>query len=102
MGKAEKQTREKRKKDAIKEERPAQWEKCKARFLLSDEDVRRAKELGFVPEKLLRLPVIPDEPWKKPVKDWIHEGYMSLEKRRAVRLKRRLRETFIPSADKPE
>ena len=102
MGKAEKQTREKRKKDAIKEERPAQWEKCKARFLLSDEDVRRAKELGFVPEKLLRLPVIPDEPWKKPVKDWIHEGYMSLEKRRAVRLKRQLRESLISPADKPE
>jgi hypothetical protein len=52
-----------------------QWAKTKNVCRLNIEDIRRAKELGLSPQSLRKNRPSPSQPWKQPVKDWIHELY---------------------------
>ena len=42
---------------------------------LNADDVRKAKELGLNPRKLVKNIPSPSEPWKSPVNVWIRELY---------------------------
>lgn len=58
-----------------KAERTALWEECKKKFSLTDEDIRKAKELGMLPEKMILKPAVPGEHWKMPQRSWIRHSY---------------------------
>ncbi|MCL2000570.1 MAG: hypothetical protein FWG74_03975 [Planctomycetes bacterium] len=60
--------------------RDEQWADAKRRCRLSVEQVRRAKEMGLNPVKLIKNIPAPTQQWKQPVGDWIDEMY---EKRQA-------------------
>lgn len=53
----------------------AMWAKVKKACRLSSEDIRMAKELGFVPKSLMKNIPAPTQQWKAPVKDWIRNEY---------------------------
>jgi hypothetical protein len=55
--------------------RDAQWAEAKRRCRLNAEEVRMAKELGLNPRKLIKNIPSKSEPWKLPIKQWIHELY---------------------------
>ena len=59
MSKEKERKRRDAKRQAAKERRPAFWEACREKFLLSEEDIRKAKMIGLVPEKLILNPVKP-------------------------------------------
>lgn len=50
-----------------------QWAKTKTVCRLNMEDVCMAKELGLSPQGLRKNRPSPSQPWKQPVKEWIHE-----------------------------
>jgi hypothetical protein len=52
-----------------------QWAKTKTVCRLNIEDIRMAKELGLSPQSLRKNRPSPSQPWKQPVKEWIHELY---------------------------
>jgi hypothetical protein len=52
-----------------------QWAKAKNVCCLNMEDIRMAKELGISPGSLMKNRPSPSQPWKQPVKEWIHELY---------------------------
>jgi hypothetical protein len=52
-----------------------QWAKAKNVCRLNLEDIRMAKELGISPGSLIKNRPSPSQPWKQPVKEWIHELY---------------------------
>ena len=52
-----------------------QWAKAKNVCRLNMEDIRMAKELDISPVSLVKNKPSPSQPWKQPVKDWIHELY---------------------------
>lgn len=51
------------------------WAKAKKLCRLSNEDIRRAKVLGFTPKALIRNIPNKNQMWKLSVKDWINELY---------------------------
>ena len=55
------------------------WAEAKRKCRLNDNDIRIARELGLNPRSLIKNIPSRTEPWKLPVKAWIHEMY---EKRR--------------------
>lgn len=87
MSKEDRKKRRKRRKEIRRSARPALWEECRAKFSLSDEDIRKAKELGLTPEYLISLPVRPSEKWKKSPRIWINDLY----KKRIERLAKKAR-----------
>ena len=97
MGRAEKEARRKRAAEAAAKARPALWEECGKKFNLDSEDIRMAKAVGIVPEKLLSLPAVPAESWKKPVRGWIREEYRKREKKERQRARRRAEESYEES-----
>ena len=111
MGKTsreKKNGRRAREKAAISAARPELWEKCKEKFGLTDEDVRKAKELGMLPEKMIIKPVTPAEHWKMPQRSWIRHCYNKrqtrLEKKAKSKAKwerkqARLAESVIPETE---
>ena len=48
------------------------WDEAKKKCRLSNEDIQLAKELGLNPRSLIKNIPSKSEPWKAPVKDWIH------------------------------
>ncbi len=50
-----------------------QWNEAKTKCLLNDEDIAIAKRLGINPKSLIKNIPNKSEPWKAPVKDWLHE-----------------------------
>ena len=52
-----------------------QWIEAKQRCRLNQEDIRMAKELGLKPRALIKNIPSPNQQWKLPVKQWIHELY---------------------------
>ncbi|MEN8207357.1 MAG: hypothetical protein ABFS24_15320, partial [Pseudomonadota bacterium] len=52
-----------------------QWADAKRRCRLNREDIRMAKELGLNPHSLINNTPSPNQQWKLPVKQWIHELY---------------------------
>ena len=49
------------------------WQEAKKRCRLNDEDIALAKRLGLNPRSLIKNIPSKSEPWKAPVKDWLHE-----------------------------
>jgi len=52
-----------------------QWTAAKRRCRLNREDIRMARELGINPRTLIKNIPSPQQQWKLPVKQWIHELY---------------------------
>ena len=51
------------------------WLEAKRQCQLNDDEVRMAKELGLNPVKLIKNIPSKSQPWKSPVKEWLHEIY---------------------------
>jgi hypothetical protein len=73
---------------AKKKSSKADWAEAKHRCRLSEEDVRMAKELGFLPRSLIKNIPSPSQPWKASVSDWVRGLY---EKKMAKAAKKRFR-----------
>ena len=67
--------------------RDDQWVNAKRRCRLSAEQLRRAKEMGLNPVKLIKNIPAPTQQWKQPVGDWIDEMY-SDRQTKAARIER--------------
>ncbi len=52
-----------------------QWAEAKRRCRLSQEDIRMARELGLKPRSLIKNIPSPNQQWKLPIKQWIHQLY---------------------------
>jgi hypothetical protein len=52
-----------------------QWVEAKRRCRLNREDIRMARELGLNPRTLIKNIPAPNQQWKLPVKQWLHELY---------------------------
>ena len=59
------------------------WAEAKRKCRLSVEDIRKAKEMGLNPHSLIKNIPSKSEPWKLPVKDWIHELYQKRQEKSA-------------------
>jgi len=51
--------------------KPEQWAEAKRRCRLSDDDIRKAKELGIGPRSLIKNIPSPSQQWKAPVNEWV-------------------------------
>ena len=51
--------------------KPEQWQEAKRRCGLSDEDIRKAIELGMQPQSLIKNIPSPSQRWKAPVREWL-------------------------------
>ena len=49
------------------------WAECKEKCRLNVEDIELAKKLGLNPKSLIKNIPSKSQPWKAPVKDWLHE-----------------------------
>ena len=49
------------------------WQEAKKRCRLNNEDIALAKRLGLNPRSLIKNIPSKSEPWKAPVKEWLHE-----------------------------
>ena len=67
----------------------ALWAEVKRRCRLNQEEIRMAKEMGLNPRSLIKNIPSKTEPWKLPVKDWIHEMYHKRQEKAAERKSRR-------------
>lgn len=50
-----------------------QWAKAKQSCRLNQDDIAKAKALGFTPKALMKNVPSPHQKWKQPVKYWIRE-----------------------------
>ena len=50
----------------------AMWAEAKKKCRLNSEDIALAKRLGLNPRSLIKNIPNKSEPWKAPVKDWLH------------------------------
>ena len=77
------------------------WQEAKNRCRLNDEDIALAKRLGLNPRSLIKNIPHKSEPWKAPVKDWLHEIEAKRSKKAAQKQHRRENaEKSQDSADK--
>lgn len=65
------------------------WGEAKRRCRLNDEDIALAKKLGLNPKSLIKNIPSKSEPWKAPVKDWIHDIAAKREKKSKQRQERK-------------
>ena len=49
------------------------WQDAKQKCRLNNDDIALAKRLGLNPRSLIKNIPNKNEPWKAPVKDWLHE-----------------------------
>lgn len=73
---AKKMKQPKNKKDRL-------WVEAQRRCRLNIEDIRMAKEMGLNPRSLIKNIPSKSEPWKSPVKVWIHEIYEKRQEKAA-------------------
>jgi hypothetical protein len=59
------------------------WAEAKRKCRLNDNDIRIARELGLNPRSLIKNIPSRTEPWKLPVKAWIHEIYKKRQEKTA-------------------
>ena len=64
------------------------WLEAKRKCRLNDNEVRMAKELGINPVKLIKNIPSKSQPWKSPIKEWLHDIY---EKHQAKIARRKAR-----------
>src|SRR2546427_10720196 len=60
---------------AKKIKRDKDWVEAKRRCQLNQDDIRKAKELGMNPRKLIKNIPSKSQQWKAPVKYWIRDLY---------------------------
>ncbi len=77
------------KKKQPKNKKDLLWVEAKRRCRLNNEDIRIAKEMGLNPRSLIKNIPSKSEPWKSPVKDWIHEIYEKRQKKAAKKKARK-------------
>lgn len=65
------------------------WDEAKKKCRLSEEDIRKAKEMGINPKSLIKNIPSPKEQWKAPVKIWIREMYEDRQKKAERKKKRK-------------
>jgi hypothetical protein len=88
------------------------WIEVRKRYRLSDAQVQMARELGLNPRKFGKLANEKQEPWKKPLPEFIEEIYFKRFKKRQpdivrsieqlVRDQRGKKEERKAQRDKPE
>ena len=66
-----------------------QWQEAKKRCRLNDEDIARAKRLVLNSRSLIKNIPSKSEPWKAPVKDWLHEIEAKRSKKAEQKKKRK-------------
>ena len=49
------------------------WQEAKKKCRLNNEDIALAKRLGLNPKSLIKNIPSKSEPWKAPVRVWLHE-----------------------------
>jgi len=76
------------------------WAEAKRKCRLNAEDIALAKRLGLNPRSLIKNIPNKSEPWKAPVKDWLHDIDEKRQKKAAQ--KQRRKENTAPSAPKTE
>ncbi len=64
-----------KKKKQPKTKKDRLWIEAKSKCRLNNEDIRMAKEIGLNPVKLIKNIPSKSQPWKLPVKEWLHEIY---------------------------
>ena len=70
---------------ANKQKRDQDWIEAKRRCQLNQDDIRKAKELGLNPRKLIKNIPSKSQQWKAPVKYWIRELYEKQQRKIAAR-----------------
>ena len=70
---------------ANKIKRDQDWVEAKRRCQLNQDDIRKAKELGLNPRKLIKNIPSKSQQWKAPVKYWIRELYEKQQRKIAAR-----------------
>ena len=77
------------------------WQDAQKKCRLNPEDVTLAKRLGLNPRSLIKNIPSKSEPWKAPVKDWLHEIEAKRSKKAEQKQRRREKEAKVQdSADK--
>ena len=66
-----------------------QWAEAKQKCHLNNEDIALAKRLGLNPRSLIKNIPSKSEPWKAPVKDWLHEIDAKRQKKSAQKQRRK-------------
>lgn len=66
-----------------------QWAEAKQKCHLNNEDIALAKLLGLNPRSLIKNIPSKSEPWKAPVKDWLHEIDAKRQKKSAQKQRRK-------------
>ena len=66
-----------------------QWAEAKQKCHLNNEDIALAKRLGLNPRSLIKNIPSKSEPWKAPVKDWLHEIDATRQKKSAQKQRRK-------------
>jgi hypothetical protein len=74
---------------ATKRGRDEDWARARKLCRLSAEDVRKAKELGLNPRKLIGNIPSPSQRWKAPVHIWVRELYRERQEKSLARATRR-------------
>lgn len=74
------------------------WIEAISKCRLNSEDIRMAKEMGLNPLSLIKNIPSKSQPWKSPVKGWIHEMY---EKRQEKASKKKARKERAAAKSKP-
>jgi len=70
---------------ANKIKRDQAWVEAKRRCQLNQDDIRKAKELGLNPRKLIKNIPSKSQQWKAPVKYWIRDLYEKQQRKIAAR-----------------
>lgn len=70
---------------ANKKKRDEDWAEAKRRCQLNQDDIRKAKELGLNPRKLIKNIPSKSQQWKAPVKYWVRDLYEKQQRKIAAR-----------------
>ena len=63
--------------------------KCSYQLGVNDDDIALAKRLGVNPKSLKKIIPSKSEPWKAPVKDWLHDIDAKRQKKAIQKQKRK-------------
>ena len=77
------------------------WAEAKRKCRLNMEDIALAKRLGLNPRSLIKNIPNKSEPWKAPVKDWLHEIDAKRQKK-SEQKQRRKENAKVETAAVPE
>jgi len=80
----------------------AMWAECKKKCRLNNEDIALAKRLGLNPRSLIKNRPNPSEPWKAPIKVWLHEIEAKRNKKSVQKQKRKMQAEAQAALDKDQ